>query len=226
LTTLGASERPVPLNAVARPGVVASVAAAGMSILACQAADADTITVSNPNVNIGFADGALMQTTLNIGTLALHVFRSNGSPRSLLFGMTRGTSRLAFRVTAASFPVAAVYGKKFSQVGARTRHPSIQFATVSTMGDGAGARFSKEYFDFYFTDGSSQRHYGWIYGSVTGGYSDLTYNLISYGYDTTPNDQIGAGYTGTPEPSTGVMVAMAALILGAAGVRKRNKAQA
>jgi hypothetical protein len=69
---------------------------------------------------------------------------------------------------------------------------------------------------------SSQTHYGWIYGSETGGYSDLTYNLISYGYDTTPNVQIGAGFEGspTPEPSTG-----AALILGAAGVRKRNKAR-
>jgi hypothetical protein len=57
----------------------------------------------------------------------------------------------------------------------------------------------------------------------------MNYNLISYGYDTTPNEQIGAGDTGaapTPEPSTGVMGAMAALILGAAGVRKRNKTQA
>jgi hypothetical protein len=48
LTALGASERPVTLNSVARPGVVASMAAAGMSLLACQSADADTITVSNP----------------------------------------------------------------------------------------------------------------------------------------------------------------------------------
>jgi hypothetical protein len=64
---------------------------------------------------------------------------------------------------------------------------------------------------------------------VTGGYSNLTYNLISYAYDTTPNEQSGMGFTGasgTPEPSTAVLGAMAALILGAAGVRKWNRARA
>ena len=64
---------------------------------------------------------------------------------------------------------------------------------------------------------------------MTGGYSNLTYNLISYAYDTTPNEQSGMGFTGasgTPEPSTAVLGAMAALILGAAGVRKWNRARA
>jgi membrane protease subunit (stomatin/prohibitin family) len=51
----------------------------------------------------------------------------------------------------------------------------------------------------------------------------------SYDYDTTPNEQSGMGFTGasgTPEPSTAVLGAMAALILGAAGVRKWNRARA
>jgi hypothetical protein len=56
----------------------------------------------------------------------------------------------------------------------------------------------------------------------------MSYNLISYAYDTTPGVKIGAGFTGasaTPEPSTDVLGAMAALMLGAAGVRKWNKAR-
>jgi len=51
----------------------------------------------------------------------------------------------------------------------------------------------------------------------------------SYDYDTTPNEQSGMGFTGasgTPVPSTAVLGAMAALILGAAGVRKWNRARA
>jgi hypothetical protein len=229
LTALGASERPVTLNSVARPGVVASVAAAGMSLLGCQAADADTITVSNPNVNIGFAAGDLSHATLNIGSLGPQIKRSfAGIRRSIYFLPSNSPGRLALRVTnGGAFAQPAVYGKKFSEVGSKNSSTAV-FASVFTNGFTKGA-FSNKYFDFSFTDSSSQTHYGWIYGSVTGGYSDLTYNLISYGYDTTPNEQIGAGDTGaapTPEPSTDVMVAMAALILGAARVRKRNKARA
>jgi hypothetical protein len=63
---------------------------------------------------------------------------------------------------------------------------------------------------------------------LTGGYSDPSYNLISYAYDTTPEIMIATGQTqpSTPEPSTFVLDTMAMLILGTAGVRKRNKARA
>jgi hypothetical protein len=141
--------------------------------------------------------------------------------------MAQNKSRISLRGTSSNLATGS-YGKKFSQIGNFVHHLSTgpsHVALASATSQGFISRtFSNKYFDFSFTDLSSQTHYGWIYGSETGGYSDLTYNLISYGYDTTPNVQIGAGYEGapTPEPSTAVMTAMAALILGAAGVRKRK----
>jgi hypothetical protein len=202
------------------------VAAAGMSLLACQSADADTITVSNPNVNVGFAGGDVSHATLNIGSLALQVNRvATGIDHLFVFTMAQNKSRISLRGTSTNLAVGP-YGKKFSQIGTFVHQPNVFFPGGASTG-GAHTGFSQQYFAFSFTDSSSQTHYGWIYGSLTGGYSDFNYNLISYGYDTTPNVEIGAGYTGpTPEPSTGVMFAMAALVLGAAGVRKRNKAQA
>jgi len=234
LTALGASELPVTTNSVPRNGVLASVAAAGVSLLACQSADAGTIDVFTPNVNVGFAAGDLNTYKFDLASLthtALRLVRSVNDPeRSLALQGTVSfaNSKVGFR-TSNGLAAPAAYGKKFSQAGSHSVPDfAVALATRQTDGAAQGAPFSQEYYAFYFLDALSQTHYGWIYGTLTGGYSTITYNLISYAYDTTPGVEIGMGFTGastTPEPSTAALGAMAALILGAAGVRKWNKAQ-
>jgi hypothetical protein len=236
LTALGASELPVTSNSVPRNSVLASVAAAGVSLLACQSAEAGTIDVFTPNANIGFAAGDVADFKFNLASLTpdgLELLRTAGTVRSLFF---RGTpsannSNVDFRTSGGYLAAPGAYGKKFSQVGTATAttSPALFLAGVSAGGFTGGADFSQEYLAFYFKDAFPQKHYGWIYGTLTGAFSNLNYNVISYAYDTTPNEQITMGQTqvssSTPEPSTAALGAMATLILGAAGVRKWNKAK-
>jgi hypothetical protein len=232
LTALGASELPVTTNSVPRNGVLASVAAAGVSLLACQSGEAGTISVFTPNVNVGFAAGDINDFKLVIPSLngsGFSLERTTNGPHSLFFNSISGNAT-SVQVRTASDPFAGrgTYGKKFSQIGAGASDLSVVLASRSADDAGKGSAFSQEYYAFSFEDTSSQTHYGWTYGTLTGGYSNLTYNLISWAYDTTPDEQIGMGFTGssTPEPCTAALGAMAALILGAAGVREWNKARA
>ena len=232
LTALGASELPVATNSVPRNSVIASVAAAGVSLLACQSADAGTISVFNPNVNVGFAAGDLNVFKLDIASLQGSGF--NLDERTFghrLVELGPNPVSVSVRMTAAAGVAApGAYGKKFSQIGTYATVLTVLLEGRFTGGGAQGSNFSQEYYAFSFQDTSSQTHYGWIYGTLTGDYSDLTYNLISYAYDTTPGIMIKTGQTqdtsSTPEPSTAALGAMAALILGAAGVRKWNKARA
>jgi hypothetical protein len=237
LTALGASELPVTTNSVPRNSVLASVAAAGVSLLACQSADAGTIDVFTPNANVGFAAGDVNKFKLDIASLKSSGFSLvslvNAGSRTLRFN-TVGTnaSDVRLRTTGVnSLATPGAYGKKFSQIGAGSVILFVTLEHRSVNGVGGGETFSQEYYAFSFTDDTSYHtHYGWIYGTLTGGYSNMNYNLISWAYDTTPNEQITMGQTqvssSTPEPSTAALGAMAALILGAAGVRKWNEAKA
>jgi hypothetical protein len=236
LTALGASELPVTSNSVPRNSVLASVAAAGVSLLACQSAEAGTIDVFTPNANIGFAAGDVADFKFNLASLTpdgLELLRTAGTVRSLFFRGTPSANNgdVFVRTTGSNLAAPGAYGKKFSQIGAGSVILFVTLEHRSVNGVGGGETFSQEYYAFSFTDDTSYHtHYGWIYGTLTGGYSNMNYNLISWAYDTTPNEQITMGQTqvssSTPEPSTAALGAMAALILGAAGVRKWNEAKA
>ena len=235
LTALGASELPVATNSVPRNSVLASVAAAGVSLLACPSAEAGTISVFNPDVDIGFAGGDISGFKLDIASLQGGGFSLAkyivGPVHSLSFKSVAGNAnKVVLRTTGGGGNLASPgpYGKKFSQIGASSASPAVPLEKQVVNGDGEGSNFSQEYYAFLFFDTSYQAHYGWIYGTLSGGFSNLTYNLVSYAYDTTPGVEIGMGFTGasgTPEPSTAALGAMAALILGAAGVRKWNQAR-
>jgi len=236
LTALAASELPVTTNSAPRNSVLASVAAAGVSLLACQSADAGTIDVFTPNVNVGFAAGDINTFELDIASLkggGFSLARNTHSTGVISFktAVSGNDSDVHIRTTGKGSDLGApgAYGKKFSQIGGGASVLFIFLEDRTVNGAVVGSTFSQEYYAFSFNDTSSQTHYGWIYGTMTGGSSDLSYNLISWAYDTTPGVEIGMGFTGasgTPEPSTAALGAMAALVLGAAGVRKWNRAKA
>src|SRR5579883_2456704 len=96
-----------------------------------------------------------------------------------------------------------------------------------TRGDGS---FTDKYALFEFNPGTGPR-YGWIElsGSVTNAYgtSDAygpSVTVEGWAYDTTPNEQLPAGYV--PEPGTFALTGLAALALGAAGMRRWRAAKA
>jgi hypothetical protein len=101
----------------------------------------------------------------------------------------------------------------------------------STRGLG---NFTDRYALFTFTLGNGPL-YGWVKlsQSVTnswGGnnsYGPLV-TVEGFAYDTTPNEKIAAGDTGisaTPEPGTFALTGLAALALGAAGMRRWRAAR-
>ena len=213
LSALGASQPPVRTESIPRTRILASLAAAGASLAAVESAEAGGIIVSSPNVNVGFAAGNLTSFKFNLNSLkagGLKVVASTflaGKYHNLAFREKTDVFNKTNVEIRFATPVAkpTAYGKKFSQIGTNQFGRFVSLATRSRNGFESGADFSKEYYAFYFLDASNQKHYGWVYGTLTGGYSDLSYNLISYAYDTTPNEQITTGQTSIPEPSSLVL---------------------
>jgi hypothetical protein len=83
------------------------------------------------------------------------------------------------------------------------------------------------YLLFEFTGGSlSHDLYGWAQLDVTfpGNFAGPYITLVDWAYDTS-GAQIPAGDTGTPEPSTLVLTGLAALALGAKGLRSWRAAR-
>jgi hypothetical protein len=66
--------------------------------------------------------------------------------------------------------------------------------------------------------------YGWAQLRVTGGFDDMGVTVIDWAYDNS-GAQIPAGDTGTPEPSTLALTGLAALALGAKGLRSWRAAR-
>jgi hypothetical protein len=74
------------------------------------------------------------------------------------------------------------------------------------------------YAGFEFTAGDGAIHYGWLYMNVNAGVIDFT----GAAYESTPGMAIAAGQTAVPEPGTMAMLALGAVgVVGAAIKRRR-----
>jgi hypothetical protein len=87
-------------------------------------------------------------------------------------------------------------------------------------------RGADQYLLFRFTGGELTKDlYGWVQLSVTiPAKHELEVTLIDWAYDTS-GARIPAGDTGTPESSTFALTGLAALALGANGVRSWREAR-
>ncbi len=230
LSALGASHAPVRTESVPRNKILGTLAAAGASLAAVQSAEAGIlVTDLSPNVKVGYATGDAATYKFNLASLKSSVLKllafSPGPGNHGLFFAPGPPVSLRANASVAA-PTGA--GKHFNTIGANATLVTAIIAGRTAGGGVTVPSYSDQYYSFSFLDSSDQTHYGWIYGSLSGGYSDLTYTLMSYAYDTTPNETITTGQTSAvPEPSTLVLGAMASLVLGAAAVRKwKNDRQA
>jgi len=111
-------------------------------------------------------------------------------------------------------------------------HLALGFLHVATRGVNAlgshsgGYNGTSQYALFTFEDASSNNYYGWLQlDSAVSGSAGPLITLNEWAYDDTPGEFIAAGDTGVPEPSTMDLTGLAALILGAAGLRRWRAAR-
>jgi hypothetical protein len=135
-----------------------------------------------------------------------------------------------------AFPQGAKFGapaasRSVSRGAVAFRGSSITYHSRFHSNDATEFNATDQYLLFEFTGGHfGQAVYGWAQLNVTftnttfltGAGPDVT--LVDWAYDIS-GAQIPAGDTGTPEPSTFALTGLAALALGAKGVRSWREAR-
>jgi hypothetical protein len=128
------------------------------------------------------------------------------------------------------FAVIAEEGQKWGQIGPAFSASHAQIATNSSGGLASGpSLFADKFFAFKFNKGTTSSYkfkYGWLKANLTNqNFSNLFLHIDSYAYDDS-GTQIAMGDTGVPEPASGVqLAALAAMTLGAVGVRRWKAAK-
>lgn len=182
---------------------------AGAAALAGAAANAQ-IVFTNVNQNVGFAAGDLSSLTLGGLPVSASVHTiSNGGPTRVVYfgGMLAIQSRLVGP------------GQKFSTLGSGARG-SVEVAGASSGGHGTN-KFTDQFLAFSFQD-NGHNAFGWLEASLTDTtFNDLTVNVVAFAFDPS-GAQVPTGQTSSvPEPGPEIVsAALAALTLGAAGVRR------
>lgn len=165
-----------------------------------------------PNSN---TTGVVWQLNMNpaAGTAATNgVVSYQGAFVRYAFALAGGTSIGA----ASTFgtPTQITLGSRYSSSGVQTNYGG--FAAAGPNGSVPPGTMAFAGFRFQAADGT---HFGWIQLSVNGGIIDFS----TAAYETTPGAAILAGNSVVPEPSTLAMLALGAVgVVGAAIKRRRS----
>jgi hypothetical protein len=230
---------------------VASLSALGVGAVVAGAGTAEASVVYYPNVNaeVGFGiNGAAFYQSPGLGSNSASFafvrqavdFGTGGSSIHGRFVGAYGCGCVWFATTGnsflklvkagvnwtsamASYTSARIGGRIWGALGTVSSPPS-PFATSA----GPISSFSDMYALFNFDSGPNTL-YGWIHlsFSVSPQFGDdpsfgPSLTILDFAYDDT-GAQLAAGVTSTPEPSTAVSTGLAALALGAAGLRPWRK---
>jgi len=218
---------------------LAALGALSSAGLALAGAEAEAgIVVTTVNHDIGFATGDVSSFALSAlpganGNVVIKTATyAPGHSHSLLVSGKPGN---VFRIGASllsTFLLAQRFNKGATLNQANLKTPAAFISAANNTTGPIVAPFTDKYFLFSFQDVSQGNKvlYGWIEGSLTDNTHDkMTYHLTAYAYDNT-GAVIKAGDTGTaavPEPGAATLGLLgAALVGGAAGVRRWKKARA
>lgn len=202
-------------------------------------AEASSIVYSGVlNEQIGFGPGYKGPVSIPGATLGWVAVRSSRFPGDLwlaVFVYGRNTASAQFEVlkspkltfsifpvrygVAQAFPLNGVWGSRSGIAGGRNFVPIVGTRVVSSYPGSPVTAFNRidRYMMFAFTAGN-KFDYGWAQLDVITSGRGANVTLVDYAYDTS-GAQIPAGDTGMPEPSTFVLTGLAALALGAKGLR-------
>ncbi len=214
-----------------------SAVGAGAVLVTADKAEAGTIYWSGPlNAQVGWTtNGFQIRYRQSVGSSIAFQIKAMASRTSSRRISAYGSGNLRFAGGVLNylqlFSPGAVWGTRtgapYLLINQRKWSLSSTATFHYTGGDGS---FTNKYALFEFNPGTGPR-YGWIElsGSVTNAYGTSnaygpSVTVEGWAYDTTPNEQLPAGFV--PEPGTFALTGLAALALGAAGMRRWRAAKA
>jgi hypothetical protein len=226
---------------------LASLSALGAGALGATAgpAEASIIYSGIIDAKVGFGPGSASEFTLAGPNGAGGVFRANyvscGFTCSWALSWNAlqakgGANGTGFQFLAEPLYPGMILGAPANvEWGTAGGKPTASATVViDTLSSGPGGNrrstdfnATDRYLMFQFIGGDlSSPEYGWVQLGIAGAvkYSDLRVTVIDWAYDNS-GAEIPAGDTGTPEPSTLVLTGVAALALGAKGLRSWRAAR-
>ena len=213
---------------------LASLSALGAGALGVTAgtAQADTIIYHpvTPAVEVGFGGQATFKATFGLDKFSVcaswghgtHKTRS-GFPAPATFWRVNvnGKSQVRFEGSGGFLRLVGLGQEWAGGAGFETLHVATRGMTSSFFSFWSEGNNPSDKYALFRFSAAGGYDYGWLeLSSVVSPRSGPLVTVEGWAYDDTLNEPIPAGDTGVPEPSTMALTGLAALAVGAAGLRR------